>query len=339
MYEERAFYSTGLYWPEKSGKILSLNKFFNLWTAEQMKSCLNFKKLNMQNIKKIFIIQLFFNIFLSFPLLADRIFITTVHPAAAILSEITGSRSRVERLIPPGISPHTYEARPSDMVKIKRSKGIFYISAEMDGWAAMDKSIKSFEMISFLPENQRLSLVHGHSHGKNHSSGNEDPHFWTDPLSVKAVLPGLTEALCSRDREGCSVYTVNAGNFAKKLTELDQKIKYSLRASEGKKFILYHPSFRYYFKRYGLIEAGTLEPVAGGEPSARHIGNIISTVKTKNVSAILQEPQFSSSMAKLVAGETGIPVITIDPTGGVSGRITYEELLMFNTQAFSRAPR
>ena len=306
------------------------------YTAFYLK--INYKKAKIISkiAMKTFYTALFF-IFLTgsvFPDTSERYIITTIHPASVILEELAKNRLKVVRLVRPGISPHSYEPLPSDMVKLAKSAGIFYISHDLDGWVLKEKNRQSFEILANLPENMRLNMEddHGHDHEL-------DPHFWMDPLAVKAILPGLTGALCSIDPEGCRQFVANAKTFDKKLIQIDEKIKKILENSRGKKFFLYHASFRYFFKRYGLTEAGILEPVSGGEPTPRHIADLIGKAKKHKISAILLESLYSPVSSRMLSEQTGLPVKIIDSTGGADGRISYEELLLFNTKVIAESSR
>ncbi|MDH5655198.1 MAG: metal ABC transporter substrate-binding protein [Spirochaetia bacterium] len=264
---------------------------------------------------------------------AEKFIVATIHPASAILKEIAGSRITVHTLIRPGNSHHTFDPTPSDMLKMKRSMGIFFISRELDGWAAKNHISKHFEMIQMLPKTYLLELADSdHHHGHN-----LDPHFWMDPLTVKAILPGLTGALCSIDLSGCRIYSANATRFSKKLLNLDAEIKKKLKTSYGKKFFIYHSSLRYFFKRYGLRETGVLEPVTGSEPTPRHIAKLILLSKKQKVQAILTEELYPIRSAKMLSEQTGLSIVMVDPAGGRNGRFKYEEILFYNADQIAKA--
>ena len=283
---------------------------------------------------------LIFLIFLLFPISisAERYIAVTIHPVSAIISEIAGDRLKVLRLIGPGLSPHTYDPLPSDMLKLKDSLGIFYISNELDGWVAVSENQKRFELMSILPEKFHLNYHdpdQDHDHGHDH---NLDPHFWMDPLAVKASLPGITGALCGLDPEGCRTFVKNSEIFEKKLTQLDLKIRNLLKNARGKRFFVYHPSFRYFFQRYGILEAGVIEP-AGQEASPRHISRLIGITEKLTVSAILMESQYSPAAAQMLSRQTGLPIHSVDAVGGHSGKIRYEEILLYNAEILSEAAK
>jgi len=278
---------------------------------------------------------LFLIIFLSFfsKTFCKPVYITTGFPLASILREVVGTYGDVINLVPPGASPHTYAALPSDVKKTQGATALFYVSRELDGWAANLPASKKYSLLDFIPKNYILtfpenSLESDSKH--NHSSGVTDPHFWTDPLTVKSMIPKLTETLSKLDPANEKNYKSNAEKFMRTLDWLNKQVESALSNVKGKTVFLFHPSFLYMLKRYGLVYGGAIEIDPGVEPSAKYTIMLTKKIKSSGAKAIFTEPQLPDAPAKTISNATGMKVYSLDPNGGVKGRYSYSEIILYN---------
>lgn len=188
------------------------------------------------------------------------------------------------------------------------------------------------------PENREGEAGHPGSDPADREE-NLDPHFWMDPLAVKAVLPGLAEALSELDPGGREVYQRNATRFAVELDDLDRRLADILSPTRGAAVVLHHPSVRYLLNRYGFRLLGVIEESPGKEPSPRAIQDLVSEMKAAGVKAVFNEPQLASRPVEVIAEAAGVSVRMLDPLGGEPGRETYSDLLLFNAKALEEGTR
>lgn len=262
------------------------------------------------------------------------LYVATIQPLASILKEIVGDRGDVFCLLKVGSSPHTYDVTPSDAVKVERARGLFWVHHKVDGWVTSFENPNNFMVFDFVPGDMRREFQEGQNHkrevgGDKH---NYDPHFWTSPKVVKAIVPKLVETLSTLDPESAVVYAANGEKLANKLDSLSAEVADKLKPYEGEMLLLLHPSFLYYMDEFGLELAGVIEPFPGKEPTPKYILDLVHIIEEHNVKAIFTEPQLPAAPAETIADETGLPVIIIDPIGGYEGRETYFELIRYNTQ-------
>ncbi len=286
------------------------------------------------------------------------VYVATIHPMAAILREVVGDRGQVIQLLSPGVSPHTYDPRPSDAAASEKALALFYDAESLDGWAARLPARRRVCVFDLVPSADRLDMGDlpaesaglpranepsgqaTDSTGRNaqdHEHAGPDPHFWMDPIVVKAALPGLINVLAELDPAGRPAYEANGAQFAAELDDLDRTAREILAPVAGAAVVLHHPSVRYLLHRYGLREAGAIEAAPGKEPSPREIQSLIEQIRGAKVKALFNEPQLPARPVEVVAEAAGLPVFTLDPNGGVAGRDTYAELILFNAAALRKA--
>ena len=279
-------------------------------------------------LKKI--ISIFF--LLTVPYLSQIKIATTLHPFKVIIQKVSGDRGEVSAILKPGFSPHTYEVSPSEMRDIESADILFFGADNLDGWVKKLANKRKIELIELLPKDSLLSVItiEGEVVGT-------DPHIWSDPLLVKIVSQEVAKELCKIDPEGCNEYKNNAIIFSNELDKLYEKIKSMFSSLKKKNVMLSHPFFAYFLNRFNFKTSGLIEPLPGKEPTAKDLKKIIDTAIHEKVGAIFIHSQLPEKAAQVVSESTGIKIYSLDPIGGIKGRLTYEELLLFNTEIINNA--
>lgn len=144
-----------------------------------------------------------------------------------------------------------------------------------------------------------------------------NPHVWVSVSGAIYEVQKITEGLCSLDSKNSESYKKNYLIYIEKLNALEQKMKTSLAPFAGKKIITFHEAFPYFAKEFGFEISAVIEQEPGTVPSAKELAKIIESIKSvKNRGedvALFAEPQYSSSVAKIISNETGLSVYELDP--------------------------
>jgi zinc transport system substrate-binding protein len=151
-----------------------------------------------------------------------------------------------------------------------------------------------------------------HQHDDEHEHADyDDPHIWLDPVLVKIQSKTIADALSAKYPQNAALYAKNYESFAKELDKLNAELSKKLSVLKNRSFFVFHPSWGYFAKRYGLEQI--FVEVEGREPKAAELIEILKRAKAKNIKALLVEPQVSEKNAKMVADEIGAKLIKIDP--------------------------
>ena len=261
---------------------------------------------------------------------------TSIPPFKAILQHVVGERGDVYAILPPGASPHTFEAKPKNFLQVEAATALFYGSEHLDKWVLTFKNDNRISLLQLLPAKDRLELRGFYGKNKGRPLG-VDPHFWTSPRAVKSILPGLMKELIAIDPAGKEVYEKNAKAFAVTLDSLSATVAEMMAKVNRAPVMMSHPSFQYFLKEFGFHLAGVIEVLPGTEPTAREVKELIETAKKESVRVIFSDPQHSSRPAELIRESTGIKVCQLDPLGGTEGRMSYEEIILYNAQKIVEA--
>jgi len=190
-------------------------------------------------------------------------------------------------------------------------------------------------------EDEHEEDEHGH---EGHAHGPLDPHFWFDPVRVKAAVNEVAARLSAIDPEGAETYLRNAAEYGQQLDELHAWIQeqVSAVAPERRLLITSHDSFSYFAEAYGFEIVGLVIPSLAThvEPSAEHIADVVEVVREHEIPALFGETTVSERLAQTIATETGAQLFrlysgSLGPEG--SGADTYLGMVRTNVERIVEA--
>lgn len=251
---------------------------------------------------------------------AELNIITTYPYIASITKEIVKDRAKVDFLADPVFDPHQVVPKPS-LVRKLRSADLLIINGAYQevGWLPPlieEANNAKINIMSdgFLDLSKSVSLIYrpqvvSRAMGDVHPDGN--PHYYLDPYNIPKLSDSITDRLCKLDIRNCEFYTVNNKNFKSRWTEKLQLWNSKLSALKGKKVIQFHLTYDYLINRYEMYLIGTLEPVPGIAPTARHLDSLIEKAKAQAVDFILMDVYHPVKPAKYVAEKTGARLVVL----------------------------
>ncbi len=234
----------------------------------------------------------------------------SILPLADFARHVGGDRVRVEVLVPPGASPHTYEPTPAQLALLSRARVLVLNGVGLEFWA--DKVVAA-------AHNPRLIVIRAAA-GLPILAGDRDapggnPHVWLSPLDAIHQVAAIRDGLARADPAGAEVYRANAERYIAQLEALDAEIRDTVATFRSRAFIAFHPAWVYFARDYGLTQAAVIEASPGREPSPAEIARIIRAAKAIGTRAIFAEPQSPTKAAQVIAEETGARVLLLDSLG------------------------
>ena len=269
--------------------------------------------------KSLFILL---SVIISTPLFAKLNVIVSIQPQMEFVQKIGGDKINTTLMVLPGKSPHTYEPKPQQMKDISKADIYLAIGVEFEKvWLPKFTSQNSNLLIKDISKDINKSAMtseHKHEHNHNHKNhkrnknNNLDPHIWVDPIHVKQIANNIFKALSSVDSNNSDYYKKNLNDYIKELDALDKEIREILKETpKNTKFMVFHPSWGYFAKRYSLEQLAI--EVEGKSPKPREIVQILKEAKKEKIQAIFTQPEFSDKDAKIIANELKINVIKTSP--------------------------
>lgn len=232
----------------------------------------------------------------------------SILPQKYFVERVGGEQVVVSVMVGPGQSPATYEPTPRQMTALSRARLYFSIGVAFeDTW--MKRIQAANPALRVVPMQRGVELLP--LTGPGGEPAGMDPHIWTSPLRVKIMAASIRDALIETDPAHRGDYESNYLAFSSELDALDLEIRTILASAKGKPFLVFHPSWGYFAKDYGLrqipIEA------EGKEPGAKALARVIDLGKREGVKVIFVQTQFSRRTAETVAAAIGARVVGVDP--------------------------
>lgn len=248
---------------------------------------------------------------------------TSILPQKALVDAIGGDKVNVIAMIPAGASPHSYEPKPSQMLSISKAKAYFTVGVEFEeAWLNRFKSQnKKMIIIDSVYGIKKIEMVAHHHDKDEHEENHEDhehetldPHVWTTPKNMIIMATNIKNALIKLDPSNKTIYNKNYIKLVGSLKQTDLQIKTILKNTpKGSKFMIFHPSWGYFAKEYGLVQLPI--ELEGKEPKAKDLAILISKAKKEHIKAIFVAPEFSAKSASQISKTLGIPVVKISNLG------------------------
>ncbi len=96
----------------------------------------------------------------------------------------------------------------------------------------------------------------------------------------------------------------------------------------GTEVVTYHKSWVYFCRLFGLKEAETVEPKPGIPPSAKHVAELIKTMRERKIRILLAENYFPHNQIRSVADKGNAEAVIVPLyVGGASGADDYFKLV------------
>ena len=237
--------------------------------------------------------------------------IASIAPEKTFIDYIGKDKVNVLVLVKPNHSPHNYEPSPSDMRMVSNASAYFSIGIEFeDIW--LEKLIsqnKKIEVFKIDKNIKKISIKERHQ-GRHHKHS-KDPHIWLNPDNVKTISKNILNSLIKLDKINKDFYIKNYNNFIAKIIKTDLIIKNNLSNLKNKYFMVFHPSWGYFAKYYGLSQLAI--EVQGKNPTPKEMIRIIKKAKQYNIKYVISTPQTSDTIVKQIAKTLEIKVIKINP--------------------------
>lgn len=270
---------------------------------------------------KVKFLLMIFLLFMFNAIASSKVIDVTVSivPQKYFVEKIGGSFVDVNVMVLPGASPATYEPKPRQMVQLSKSVVYFAVGVPFESvWLDKISSInKSMTIVNTQDGIERLPMAKHEHHDEDEHEGEDehhdehghsegeilDPHIWLSPALVKVQAKTIKNTLIKVDPKNKNAYQSNYELFIKEIETIDEKIKLILKDMEGNKFMVFHPSWGYFAKEYGLEQIPV--EVEGKKPSPKELAHLIDEANEENVKVIFVQPQFSQKSAKIIAKQIG----------------------------------
>ena len=198
----------------------------------------------------------------------------------------------------PGVDPHLYRPRKSDVVAISDAQLIFYNGLHLEGkmgeiFAHMQKYKSTVAVSDCLERNKLLQSDYPNIY---------DPHIWHDVSLWIQVVEYIHRQLCEHFPEHKDTFSNNKKHYVDTLIQLNEYVRTQVERLPNDKKILVtgHDAFSYFGKAYG-IEVVSLQGIStDAQVSGKDISNLTQLIVEQDVPALFLESSIPSGSIRAV---------------------------------------
>ncbi|WP_130013696.1 metal ABC transporter substrate-binding protein [Serinicoccus sediminis] len=272
--------------------------------------------------------------------------VASFYPLEYLVERIAGDRAELSVLTGPGADPHDAELSPRAVGSVGSADLVVYSSGlqppvdDAVAGQAPDSSLDVTPVADLMDadESAEEHEEHADEEGEAHDHGGEDPHFWLDTQRYGDVAEAIAERLAQIDPEGADGYEANAADVVADLEALDEEYAAGLARCESRDLVTSHEAFGYIAARYDLHQHGITGISPESEPSPARLAEVSAQVEQLGVDTVFAEPLVGDQIARTVAQETGVEVLTLDPVESLTEQtadLDYLEIMRANLEALT----
>ncbi|GAB4273547.1 MAG: manganese ABC transporter substrate-binding protein/adhesin MntA [Pararhodobacter sp.] len=213
--------------------------------------------------------------------LAQPVLLATVGMIADPARRIGAGCVAVETLIGPGLDPHLYQARPSDIARMRDADRIVALGLHLEGRLADVLARVGAEILG-----DAVPAEHVIDHG-----GSPDPHLWMAPALWATTFPRLAEVMTDLAPDCAEAIAQARDTEIARAEALDAWARDSLATIPETARILLtaHDAFSYFSRAYGLENAAIQGISTDSEPSIADIDATATLAAERGIPAAFIE--------------------------------------------------
>lgn len=245
--------------------------------------------------------------------------VTTLFPLYDMAKNIGGDKADVSLLLPPGVEAHTFEPKPSDIVKINEADIFIYTGKFMEPWAEdIIKSVTNKSLI-VVDASKNTKMIPGVFHDEDEPAGSLDPHIWLDFDNAKIIAGNIKQAFVFKNSKDTELFEESFKDYSEKLTQLDDNYESTLSTCQSKEIVYGgHYAFGYLATRYGLQYFVAQGVSPDSEPTVNDLVSLVDQIKKDNIKYVFYEELTSPKIAETIARETNAKMLLLNAAHNIT---------------------
>lgn len=274
--------------------------------------------------------------------------VTTSTDLKALVEAVGGGRVQVESLAPPLHDPHAVEVKPGQLAKLKTAALLVRIGLDHEPWLArVLRSVNDPRFVRgsphYLDTSKGVQLLQAETprvRGERgvHVHGFGNTHYWLDPENARPITEAILGALTGLMPAERSHFEASRGRFLKRLDAGLERWARLMAPYRGTRVVVFHETWPYFARRFGLVVVAAVEPTPGVPPSPSHLAALTQKMREAGVKLLIAEPYSNASVVSQVAARSGARAVTLIPSvGGDPAAQDYLALFDLNIKRLTEA--
>lgn len=262
----------------------------------------------------------------------------TIFPLYDIVREIGGPDVRTSVILPPGASPHTFEPTPGSVAEIAGASAVFQIGHGLDNWGSAMAQSAGVATVVTVDNGIALRRFEPNERDADHPTpGDVDPHYFLTTRNAAIIASNVELQLSRLVPQAAPRFAERRSAYLRRLQRIELEMRGLLANLPIPEIATFHNAFGYFAEEYGLKIVAVFEPFPGREPGPKDVAEFQRRVRESRLKVIFAEPQMSIDAIAPIARDLGVRLSMLDDMGGVPGRDSYVELMLFDARQIGAA--
>ena len=213
---------------------------------------------------------------------------------------------------------HDFQLTPADM-KLLSTADVFIINGGgIESF--MEDIAKQYPDLVVIEACEEIELLceqeaHDHEVENSHDDHNHDvnAHAWMSVKNYRKQVENITNGLAVAAPDFAESFLANAGNYDRKLEELQVEQKELLTLTQGEEVIMFHCAYDYVAEDLSLEVAFCMDLDEERQVSAGEVAEVLEVIEHHGVKYIFAEALYGTDMCEMVQKEADVTVVYLDP--------------------------
>lgn len=228
--------------------------------------------------------------------------ITTTNFLDDTVRQVGGPYVHTTRLMGPGVDPHLYQAKASDLDAMRQADAVFAVGLFLEG--SMQQTLDDISRtkpVLFagerIPKDKLLSPPPGAAPEEEN-----DPHVWFDPSLWAYVIDAVRDQLTELDPEHAGEFRDRAAKYKAEVQALTEELRTELKAIPEKRrhLVTSHDAFRYFGRAFDVKVTAIQGISTQEEATTADIGRVAKSIAESGVSSVFVESSVSGQTLQSV---------------------------------------
>ncbi|MFJ4160918.1 zinc ABC transporter substrate-binding protein AztC [Microbacterium testaceum] len=233
---------------------------------------------------------------------SDRpLVVVTTNILGDVVSHLAGDDIDVMTLMRPGADPHSFEISAAEAARMRSADLLVANGLGLEEGLQHHLDAAKADGVSTIVAGDAVTVL---PYTSTDADGADDPHFWTDPAQMIAVVDRLTPEL---EKLGGAAVAERSAAYRAQLEQLDADMTAAFAAipAERRALITNHHVFGYLAARFDFRLIGAVIP--GGTtlaaPSTSDLADLVSAIDEGKVPTIFAESSSPDRLVRALAEE------------------------------------
>lgn len=270
---------------------------------------------------------------------SDRpLVVVTTNILGDVVSHLVGDDVEVLTLMRPGADPHSFEISAAEAARLRSADLLVANGIGLEEGLQQHLDAASADGVTTFVAGDAVTVL---PYTSTDAGGADDPHFWTDPAQMAAVVDALTPVLSRIDGIDAAAVAERSTAYHAEIEALDAEMTAAFAAipAERRALVTNHHVFGYLAERFGFRLVGAVIP--GGTtlaaPSTSDLADLVSAIDEAGVPTIFAESSSPDRLVRALADEADRHVevtelFTESLTDADGGAPDYLTMMRVNTE-------